>query len=228
MNGKATRKRPFQWRALVALLLLGAGSLLSISGIVLFLAPSGRVAKSIEWRLLGLDKDQWEALHTAFGIVFLILFGFHLKYNWRSILAYARKKLAGALRLRAELVWATVLTLSLALIAIFDLPPMRQVMALGEGMTDYWERWGKAHGYYVASEEEAHEGIDEAETGGRGWGKLTVEALAEEKGVSLEAALAQLAAAGVEARPEDNLLTLSGKSGISPSELAALVGPGTP
>jgi len=226
MSGKATRKRPFQWRALVALLLFGAGFLLMISGIVLYLAPSGRVAKSIEWRLLGLDKDQWEALHTAFGIVFLVLFGFHLKYNWRSILAYARKKLAGALRLRTELVWATVLTLTLTLIAIFDLPPMRQVMALGEGMTDYWERWGEAHGYYVTSEEEAHEETNE--TGGKGWGKLTVEALAEEKGVSLEDALAQLAAAGIEARPEDNLLTLSGKSGISPSELAALVGPETP
>ncbi len=220
-------KRPFQWRALVALLLLGAGAMLLVSGSVLYLAPSGRVAKTIEWRLFGLDKDQWEALHTAFGIVFLVLFSLHLKYNWRSILAYARRKLAGALKLRAELAWATVLTLAFALIAVFDLPPLQQVMAFGEGMTDYWERWGEAHGYYVTREEEAHEEGDEAGTGGKGWGKLTVAALAAEKGVSLEAALAQLAAAGVEARPEDNLLTLSGKSGIGPSDLAALVGPET-
>ncbi len=220
-------KRTFQWRALVALLLLGAGTLLVVSGVVLYLAPSGRVAKTIEWRLLGLDKEQWEAVHTGFGFVFGALFAIHLRYNWRSILAYARRKAASAVRLRAELAWATLLTLGIFTTAALDLPPMRPVMDVGERMTDFWERWGENRGYYVPSEEELHD-QDAPELEGKGWGQMTVATLAETKGVPLEEALARLAAAGVEARPEDELLALSGRSGMTPRELADLVDPEAP
>ncbi len=219
---KEKRKRPFQWRALVALSLLGAGTILSLSGVILYIAPSGRVAKTIEWHLLWLDKDQWEAVHTGFGIFFIILFGYHLKYNWRSIVAYSRRKLASAIKLRTELAWSTFLVFGLLAIAILDLPPIRPIMDFGESFGTYWERWGEGHGYYVTSEEEAHE--EEApDISGKGWGRLTVATLAEEKGISVDEALARLSAAGIEAKPDDYLLTLSGKSGFSPKEIADLV-----
>ena len=216
----AARRRAFQWRAWVTLVLLGTATWLAISGVVLYLAPSGRVAKTVDWRLLWLAKEQWEALHTVFGFVFLVLAGVHLKYNGRSILAYLRRRAAEVARVRREAAWASLALLLVTLAAVYDWAPVRQVMAWSEGMNAVWERWGTERGLTVVSEEEAH---PEEASEARGYGRLSVADLAVQEDVPLEVALRRLAQAGVGAQPEDNLLTLSGRSGIAPADLAAIV-----
>ncbi|WP_457637479.1 DUF4405 domain-containing protein [Oceanithermus sp.] len=228
---KVERKRyAFQWRAFVALLLFGVTLWLLISGLVLYVAPSGRVAKTVEWRLLWLDKDQWEALHTMTGFAFLVLFYYHLVYNWRSILAYMRRKAKQAVQIRRELVWASLFTVLMLVGSAFNLAPVRAVMNFGETMNDFWEWWGTRQGYYVVSEDEAHDEEEAATTSGEtttttktGYGKLSVADLAEQEGVELQLALDRLASYQVKANPDDNMLTLSGRSGYTPGELASII-----
>ncbi|WP_293169647.1 DUF4405 domain-containing protein [Oceanithermus sp.] len=228
---KPERKRyAFQWRAFVALLLFGVTLWLLVSGLVLYVAPSGRVAKTVEWRFLWLDKDQWEALHTMTGFAFLALFYYHVVYNWRSILAYMRRKAKQAVQIRREFVWASLITALMLVGSVYNLAPVRAVMDFGETMNDFWEWWGTRQGYYVVGEDEAH--VEEEASGETeetttivktGYGKLTVQDLAEQEGVELDVALSRLAGYDVTAAPDDNLLTLSGRSGYTPGELAAIV-----
>ncbi|WP_456409880.1 DUF4405 domain-containing protein [Oceanithermus sp.] len=228
---KPERKRyAFQWRAFVALLLFGVTLSLLISGLVLYVAPSGRVAKTVEWRLFWLDKDQWEALHTMTGYAFLVLFYYHLVYNWRSILAYMRRKAKQAAQIRREFVWASLFTVLMLVGSVYNLPPVRAVMDFGATMNDFWEWWGTRQGYYVADEDEAHAEEEASGTAGEttttvktGYGKLAVQDLAEQERVELDVALSRLAGYGVAAAPDDNMLTLSGRSGYTPGELAAIV-----
>ena len=51
--------RTWKWRSMVSLYLLIAGIALFISGVVLYIAPSGRVANFMDWHFVGLDKGQW-------------------------------------------------------------------------------------------------------------------------------------------------------------------------
>lgn len=231
------RRYPFQWRAYVSLLLLLAGVLLAVSGVVLYVAPSGRIAKTVEWRMLGFDKGQWEALHTVFGFVFLYFSYLHVRYNWRSILSYLRRKSGRLARLRKELALAGLTVTLLAVGSAYDLPPVKQIMGFGESFNDFWEFWGEDRGYYVVGEEEAHpeesaaegdasaqsEAGGQTKTSSRGYGRLSVADLAESEGVAAETALERLAEYGVKAEPDDNMLTLSGRTGYTPGELAAII-----
>jgi len=237
---KPSRKYAFQWRAYVSLFLLLAGVLLAFSGVVLYVAPSGRIAKTIEWRPLWLDKGQWETLHTALGFVALFFGYLHVRYNWRPILSYLRRKLGDALRLRKELVMATLTTLLLVIGSVYDLPPVKQMMDLGESFNDFWECWGENQGYFVVGEEGVHpedKTADETSGGAitepssttntssssRGYGRLTVTDLAKDEGIPVETAIERLAGYDVKAEPDDNMLTLSGRTGYTPGELAAIV-----
>ena len=44
--------------------------LISISGIVLYIAPRGRIAHWINWSVFGFSKEDWEAIHTVFVSIF--------------------------------------------------------------------------------------------------------------------------------------------------------------
>ncbi|HEX2865301.1 MAG TPA: hypothetical protein VHN99_12090, partial [Deinococcales bacterium] len=57
-----------------------------------------------------------------------------------------------------------------------------------------------------------------------GFGRFTVQGIADRYGIPLSTATARLAARGLrDARPDDTLLALSGRSGYSPSDLDAIV-----
>ena len=58
---------------------------------------------------------------------------------------------------------------------------------------------------------------------GGGWGKKTVESTAKEYGIDIETALKKLQAKGIAAKKNDSLRELSGKSGLTPTAIAAII-----
>ena len=62
----------FQWRAFVTLFVTLSFLLIAASGIVLYVAPPGRVAHWSVWTLGGLDKEGWQAVHTVFAFLFVL------------------------------------------------------------------------------------------------------------------------------------------------------------
>ena len=223
-TSRSRKARGFRWRAFVALALFLNALILALSGIALYIAPMGRIAHATQWALLGLDKEQWETVHTVLSLVFVVIVFFHVKYNWRSLLAYLKDRVRKVYTMQKELAAATAITVLLLVISIYSLPPAQQIMDFSENLNDFWEARGIEAGYTVVSEEEAHAEVDvPINTGLRGYGRLTVQAIAEQTGISVDTALERLRAYGIEASPDETMLTLSGRTGYSPGELAAII-----
>ncbi|MEJ5166449.1 MAG: DUF4405 domain-containing protein, partial [Thermoanaerobaculia bacterium] len=73
----------FKVRRFFVLLIFFSFLLMTISGLVLYFTPQGRVAYWVEWKFLGLTKDDWTNLHTVSWFLFLISSIFHIYYNWK-------------------------------------------------------------------------------------------------------------------------------------------------
>ncbi len=59
---------------------------LTLTSLILFIVPHGRVAYRSDWRLWGLSKTQWSDLHINIGFLFLIAIFVHIYYNWKPAL----------------------------------------------------------------------------------------------------------------------------------------------
>ncbi|NJE61344.1 DUF4405 domain-containing protein [Thermococcus sp. 21S7] len=77
---------PAWFRGVVDLVLTAVFTILAVSGIALYLAPSGRIADTIGWTFLGLDKDTWTNVHTYMGFAMIGLIAVHLIIGFRSML----------------------------------------------------------------------------------------------------------------------------------------------
>jgi len=97
-------------RKWISISLLFSFIFLLASSIVLYIEPPGRLAFWSNWRLLGLDKHQWDALHTVFGFLFALLSVWHLFLNWRSLARYLKTPLTVGVILLLSLwvCWGTV------------------------------------------------------------------------------------------------------------------------
>jgi hypothetical protein len=63
-----------------------------LTSTILFIVPEGRVAYWVNWRLFGLSKEQWGAIHLNVGILFLLALMLHIYYNWNPIVLYLKNK----------------------------------------------------------------------------------------------------------------------------------------
>jgi hypothetical protein len=133
------RERKFKFRAFTALIVLWSFIVENITGIVLYIVPPGRIAHWTNWKLLGFTKEQWAALHTIFGYIFLIFAVIHIYYNWKPILNYIKKKVKAGIRMRMELSVSLILTILIFAATAISIPPFSTVMDFGERMKNSWE-----------------------------------------------------------------------------------------
>jgi hypothetical protein len=133
------KKNKFKFRAFTALIVLWSFVVENVTGIVLYIVPPGRIAHWTNWKLWGFTKEQWAALHTLFGYLFLIFAVIHIYYNWKPILNYLKKKVKAGLRMRMELAVSLALTILVFGATIASIPPFSTVMDFGEKMKNSWE-----------------------------------------------------------------------------------------
>ncbi len=126
------------WRSFVSIYMGYSFLLMSITGIVLYFAPPGRVAHWSNWTFLGFTKGEWEALHTLFSFVWVGFTIYHLIYNWKPFLNYIRRKAKEGAKLRKEFAYATVLTAVVFAGTYLKIPPFQTVMDFGEYLTESW------------------------------------------------------------------------------------------
>ena len=78
-------EKKFNRRAFISLYIVISFLIMTVSGLILFLAPPGRIANWTDLTIIGLTKSQWQTLHTVFTFLFVIAAAFHIYYNWRLI-----------------------------------------------------------------------------------------------------------------------------------------------
>lgn len=132
--------KKFSWRSFISFGLTYAFIILLLTGIVLYIAPSGRVAHWVNWEFLGLQKENWQAMHTLFTLFFIILSVFHLfSINWKTFLTYFKTRTKNGLNKKKELVLSTLLVLVFIFGTLYAIPPFQTIMDWGEKFTDSWE-----------------------------------------------------------------------------------------
>jgi hypothetical protein len=135
----ANGKKAFKFRAMTTFLVTISFIVDTLSGIILYFAPPGRIAHWTDWTFWGLDKEEWVAIHTIFGYLLLIIVGLHLYYNWKTFMNFIWDKVRRALNLRWELFAGTLISLGVFLGTLWNLPPFSTTMDLGEKAKNSWE-----------------------------------------------------------------------------------------
>ncbi len=192
----------FSFRALVTTILVWSFTALLVSGIVLYVAPPGRVAHWTGWRLLGLTKAGWQAVHTLTALLFMVGGLFHLlKFNWGAFKAYLRRSREAAAPFRWPVILGTLLFAATLAGTIAAVPPFSSVMELGELATNSW----------ATPEEEPP--VPHLEL-------RTLEQLAAERGLPVSRLEAALEAHGLkEVRSGASLREIAEANGTTPREL---------
>lgn len=131
----------FQIRGFTSLLLTAVFLILGFSGIILYLTPRGRVANWTGWTMLGLDKQEWQAVHTNLALLFVIVAALHLYLNWSIFWCYIKRKGSRVLNLKVEMFVALLLAVGITAGAIRGIPPFSTILDWNTQIKDYWERW---------------------------------------------------------------------------------------
>ena len=132
------RKNKQSARSLTAFLVTWAFVVLTVTGLVLYVVPQGRVAYWTHWSLAGMEKEQWGWVHMMFGGVFIVTGVLHLYFNWKPFKGYFAERIKGHFALKREIVVATVLTVVIFVLSAFDLPPASWVIDLNTRIKDSW------------------------------------------------------------------------------------------
>ncbi len=237
-----------QARRITSFYLLFSSILLALSGVLLFISPSGRWASSIDWRVLGFDKEQWENIHVVLSIFWVAFAVYHLILNWKPFIGYLRDRVKKSYRFTWEMGTALALTVLLVLAAAFNWGPVNALMDWSETVKDYWvlRAYPEAD---VGHEEEttvveptpettleattaettAGEGYGVGGPGAvAGWGRYSVQEIVDMYGeqydVTLEQALANLKAAGFDADASSTVRDLVDQDfSKSPSEVVEIM-----
>lgn len=133
-------KQNFSWKSLVSFSLAWSFIIILVSGIVLYIAPPGRVSNWTNWYLLGFSKSGWQAIHTIFSYTFVVLSIFHLfTFNWKVFWYYFASKTTQGINKKKELLFSAILVIVIFLGTHFNIQPFKAVMDFGEWTTESWE-----------------------------------------------------------------------------------------
>jgi len=132
-------KSKFHWKSFISIGLALSGVWLTVNSIILYLAPPGRVAKWVNWKIMGLDKDQWAEQHIIFGFLAIIFIVFHLfTLNWKVFLSYFRKLKTGVTRTK-EIILTILLFVIIFYGTHYRIEPLNSILVYGEYLTESWE-----------------------------------------------------------------------------------------
>ncbi|MCF8010088.1 MAG: DUF4405 domain-containing protein [Clostridiales bacterium] len=68
-------------RGIVSTITIINALMLSITGFALYAAPRGKIAKTIDWTFLGIDRFSLATIHTYLGFIFTLVIIIHFIIN---------------------------------------------------------------------------------------------------------------------------------------------------
>ena len=138
MNTSRKHNR-FQYRVWASCLAAFSFLMIVAAGTVLYVTPRGRVAHWIDWRFLGLDKDQWGAVHITVGLLFAIAAVIHLLLNWKVFWGYLTRAVSAGRRTWREVVLAGAICALVTVGTLWEAPPFEQIIALNASIKADWD-----------------------------------------------------------------------------------------
>jgi hypothetical protein len=188
-------------RSFVSVLLMFSSGILVLTGIILFITPPGRVAHWTGWRMLGLNKEQWGAVHICFSICVIIASILHIYLNFKPLMNYFKNRVTKKFSFRIDWFAAAILCIAIFAGAVAAIPPFSSIMTINKDIKFSWEK----------PTEKAP--IPHAET-------LTLADLAKKADLDLDSMIANLKKAEMgPAKPETVLKQLAKKYKMTPMQV---------
>ncbi len=110
--------------------------ILTLTSVVLYIEPEGRVAYWSDWHLMLLNKSQWGAIHINVGFLFLFASLLHIVLNWKPILAYLKNKARELKVFTLSFNIALILTAAFTVGTLMNVPPFSTILEFGDGFKD--------------------------------------------------------------------------------------------
>ena len=153
------RKNKQSTRSLTAFLVTWAFIVLTVTGLILYIVPQGRIAYWIHWSFAGMEKEQWGWVHMMFGGVFIITGFLHLYFNWKPFKKYFADRVKGHFEIKREIIVATVLTVAIFAVSAANIAPASWVIDLNGWIKNSWVTAPELEPPYGHAEEASLAGI---------------------------------------------------------------------
>ena len=127
-------------RRLTSLTITFSFLVMSYTGIILFIAPKGRVANWTNWELLGLDKTQYTILHVTFMVLFLVGMLFHIYLNWCPLMCYLKNRARQFSLLTKEFILALTINVIFVIGTLYYWAPIEQFLDFEDDVKASWEK----------------------------------------------------------------------------------------
>ncbi|WP_148882450.1 translation initiation factor IF-2 N-terminal domain-containing protein [Thermococcus aciditolerans] len=188
-------------RGVIDLLLTVVFVVVLVTGIGLYLAPSGRIAESIGWTFLGLDKDTLTLVHTYLGFVMAGLVAVHLAIGVKSMWVMLKSAFRSS-KLKA---------VSAVVVPIILLAAGYQVFAGYSGSEE------------TSTVEYTSDVTGDVYITGTMMKYYTVQQLADEFNVEVTDLIGKLRENGIDASPDETLAEIEYKYGLDGEEFKAIL-----
>lgn len=127
-------------KKITSLTMLWSIIIMTYTGIMLFIAPPGRIANWANWKLLGLGKENYAQIHTTFMVLFVSMSILHIYYNWKPMTSYMKNKAKEMVVFTKDMVAAVVLSLIVVIGTLFGVAPFSSFLDFGDGIKNSWEK----------------------------------------------------------------------------------------
>ncbi|NHQ60367.1 DUF4405 domain-containing protein [Chlorobium sp. BLA1] len=132
--------KSFTWRVFISFGLFIAFLMILVSGVILYIGPSGRAPAAAAWRMIGLTKGEWQNQHIIFGFAFSLLSLFHLLViNWKAFFSYVKSKAVAGIKSPGELVFIMALSLFFGIGTYYKIEPFSAILEFGKTIAKSWE-----------------------------------------------------------------------------------------
>ena len=112
--------------------------IMTITGVVLYFVPHGRIAYWVDWKFIALTKTDWDNMHIVSSIVFAAAGIYHIYYNWKALVNYIVNKVSDSMRLKKELYLASAISLFVIIGSIYLIPPVNYIIEFSGYLKDSW------------------------------------------------------------------------------------------
>jgi hypothetical protein len=132
--------KPIKAKVLISLLLTLSFLSASLSGILLYFSPRGRIANWTDWSILGLTKEGWTDIHITAVALMLVTGLLHLFWiNWKVFLTYLSKATSGPLRYPRELILSVLLFVLISVGTLVPIPGVDALLVVRDSILDSFE-----------------------------------------------------------------------------------------
>ncbi len=114
--------------------------IMTFSGIMLFIAPPGRVAHWANWEVFGITKELYGDIHSTFMVLFILATILHIFYNWKPLTSYLKNSAKEMIFFTKDMIVASLITFVFLIGTIYSISPFSNFLDFGSDIKDSWEK----------------------------------------------------------------------------------------